>query len=63
MRSFWLNFEVSLFIFDTDFTRQLRSLQEKYKKSAYPLDINLHKKRSKVKQFLENIALLVSPLL
>lgn len=63
MRSFWLNFELSLFVYDTLFTRELRELQDQYIRAAKPINFNKLQKRSIKQRFLENCALLVGPLL
>ncbi len=63
MRSFWLNFEMTLFIYSKDFTNILHDIQQKYLRSSLPLDEEAFKKRSFRERFLENTALLVGPLL
>ena len=63
MRSFWLNFELTLFIYDQGVTNQLRAIQQGYLSSSLALDENDFKKRSFYKRFLENSALIVGPLL
>ena len=63
MRSFWLNFEATLFIYNKDFTCQLRSLQQRYEEQSLRLDIGELKGRSRFERFKENLALLIGPLL
>ena len=63
MRSFWLNFEMTLFIYNKKFTSRLRLLQEEYLLASRPLNEVVFKKRSFKERFLENMALLVGPLL
>ncbi len=63
MRSFWLNFELTLFIYDQEFTARLRDLQQQYIRGAYPLDYETYQQRSFGQRFKENTALLVGPLL
>jgi cardiolipin synthase len=63
MRSFWLNFEMSLFIYDRDFSCRIRELQQKYMNAATEHDAQTFKTRSYGQRLLENIALLVGPLL
>ena len=63
MRSFWLNFEMTLFIYDRAFTAQVRSLQQKYMAAAKPYCVETSGRRSFRQRLLENIALLVGPLL
>jgi len=63
MRSFWLNFEMTLFIYDQDFTAQIRALQQHYLTQASLHDNDAFQTRSFGQRLLENIALLVGPLL
>ena len=63
MRSFWLNFEMTLFIYDKEFTNQIRALQQSYLKHATLHDNDAFQTRSYYQRLLENIALLVGPLL
>ena len=63
MRSFWLNFEMTLFIYNKDFAGQVRQLQQRYLRQTTPHDAEAFGARSFGQRFLENIALLVSPLL
>jgi cardiolipin synthase len=63
MRSFWLNFEMTLFIYNRDFTMELRRLQEEYITDSRPVDYLTYHKRSFGQRFKENAALLVGPLL
>ncbi len=63
MRSFWLNFEMTLFIYDKDFTTVVRALQHRYLEDAALYDLETLQHRSFFQRLLENIALLVGPLL
>ncbi len=63
MRSFWLNFELTLFIYDQIFTQRLRILQQHYMAGSVPLDYKAYCKRPFYQRFKENAALLVGPLL
>ena len=63
MRSFWLNFELTLFVYDQVFTQRLRILQQHYMAGSVPLDYAAYCKRSFYQRFKENAALLVGPLL
>jgi len=63
MRSFWLNFEMTLFIYNKDFTCRVRELQQVYLRQAVEHDAQTFRNRSYWQQFLENIALLLGPLL
>lgn len=63
MRSFWLNFELSLFIYDRDFTLNLRKLQQTFTERAKPLNTDRFSSRPFLTRFKENCALIVGPLL
>jgi len=63
MRSFWLNFEMTLVIYDSRFTTELRALQYSYINGSASLDLETFRTRSLGQRFLENTALLVGPLL
>ena len=63
MRSLWLNFEVSLFIYDLAFAEQVRDMQMKYIRNSTKLDLEKWRERSMVQRFMENAAQLVGPLL
>lgn len=63
MRSFWLNFEATLFIYSRAFTTELRQVQKRYESQAQPLDLQVMARRSYVEKFFENSALLIGPLL
>ena len=63
MRSIWLNYELSLFVYDQDFGGRLRDLQLEYLKSCTAIDRDAWLARSRTIRFAENVARLVSPLL
>jgi cardiolipin synthase A/B len=63
MRSFWLNFEMTLVIYNKGFTCRVRELQQGYLRQAVEHDAQTFLNRSYRQQFLENIALLLGPLL
>jgi len=63
MRSFWLNFEATLFIYCEEFTQQLYELQESYLQYSEELDFDTFIERGVFEQFKENTALLISPIL
>jgi cardiolipin synthase len=63
MRSLWLNYEVALFVYDTEFAGVLHALQQSYLDDSDQLDIDAWSKRSFGNRFLENVLRLVSPLL
>ena len=63
MRSFWLNFELTLFVYNREFTEQLRFLQQKYIQQSQLLDHKHFDQRSFLLRLKENCALIVGPLL
>jgi len=63
MRSLWLNYELSLFIYDAQFASQLRQLQQNYIEDSIPLDPDLWAARPMATRLLENVLRLMSPLL
>lgn len=63
MRSLWLNYEVSLFVYDRAFTRDLRALQQTYIEDCDTIDPVAWAERSTGIRFVENAFRLVSPLL
>ena len=63
MRSLWLNFEISLFIYGTDFTGRLRALQDRYLQDCNLLDLDQWRRRPARRRFAENAVRLVGPLL
>ena len=63
MRSLWLNHEVSLFVYDKLFAKELEALQRTYIENSTCLDPQEWSKRSVVTKFLENTMRLMSPLL
>lgn len=63
MRSLWLNYEVSLFVFDQEFAEILRELQQLYLSESVRLDPKTWKARPFQHRLLENTLRLVSPLL
>lgn len=63
MRSFWLNFEATLFIYCEDFTHRLYNVQQEYLRESTALDSRSFSRRSILTKFKENTCLLVSPLL
>ncbi len=63
MRSFWLNFEATLFIYNQNFTVELRAVQASYEKKSKKLLIDDFINRSKMQRFYENASLIVGPLL
>jgi len=63
VRSFWLDFEVTLSVYDPDFAERLLALQDKYIDDARPVDLKTWHQRTAKERFLENLARLASPLL
>lgn len=63
MRSFWLNFEITLFVYDGEFTDELRQQQRRYLKESFQLDAPRWRKRPFISRFVDNIAQLAGPLL
>jgi cardiolipin synthase len=63
MRSFWLNFEATLFIYDDDFASQVRWLQTTYIDSSDDLKISAWSKRPLYEKVAEHVARLFGPLL
>ncbi|MEA3274705.1 MAG: cardiolipin synthase [Pseudomonadota bacterium] len=63
MRSLWINYEVALFVYERDFARELRALQQTYIEDSDRLEQALWGKRSLKARFLENALRLMSPLL
>ena len=62
-RSFWLDFEVTLCLYDSDFGARLKMLQQKYAEKSDPIDLQVWQKRSGLERFIENLAQLFGPLL
>lgn len=63
MRSFWLNFEMTLFVYNKEFTGRLRDIQLRYIASSTEIDSEQFDNRSFGERLLENSALLLGPLL
>ena len=63
MRSLWLNYEVSLFVYGEEFAGQLYALQQSYLQDCRPLDPGQWSKRSRTARFLENTLRLMGPVL
>jgi cardiolipin synthase len=63
MRSLWLNYEVSLFVYGEAFAEQLYALQQSYLHDCRQLDPDEWSKRSHGARFLENSLRLVGPVL
>jgi cardiolipin synthase len=63
MRSLWLNFEISLFVYDRDFTSQLKNLQQTYLGKSTTLDLETWRQRPLWQLLAENTLRLIGPLL
>lgn len=63
MRSLWLNFEISLLIYNRDMTSQIRALQMDYINDSDLLDESEWRRRPFGQRFLENTLHLAAPLL
>jgi len=63
MRSLWLNFEISVFIYDLEFVAQLRELQVGYLQNAEFIDPVARQQRPLLQRFSENAVHLLAPLL
>ena len=63
VRSFWLDFEVTLGVYDPDFAQRLLALQNKYIEDAISVDLQTWSQRSDKERFVENLARLAGPLL
>jgi cardiolipin synthase len=63
VRSFWLDFEVTLGVYDPDFAQRLLALQDKYIEHSIPVDLQTWQQRTGKERFIENLARLSSPLL
>jgi cardiolipin synthase len=63
MRSFYLNFEISLFVYDREFTGRLRDLQHGYLDGSRRIDAAEWTRRPLQVRLVENIVRLAGPLL
>ena len=63
LRSFELNFEVSLIIYDAHFSAAMRALQRHYAAQSRPLQLAHWRARPRWRRLLENAAQVISPLL
>jgi cardiolipin synthase len=63
LRSFYLNFEISLFVFDREFTQGLSDLQRRYLAHSREIDARSWARRPLRQRFAENVARLFGPLL
>ncbi len=63
LRSFELNFEVSLIAYDHEFAAAMRALQREYESRSGVLDLAQWRSRPRARRLLENAAQTMSPLL
>ncbi len=63
MRSLRLNYEITLMVYDPDFSAKLRALQDRYLEKASPLDTASRARIPFRERLAENAAQLLSPLL
>jgi len=63
MRSLWLNYEVSLLVYDQHFVSELRALQERYMTSAAPVALTPWPLRPVGERLIESKMRLLTPLL
>jgi cardiolipin synthase A/B len=63
MRSLWLNFEISLLVYDSDFSTRLRRLQLDYLGQSTSIDLDSWRARPRSRRFLEDLCRLIGPLL
>jgi len=63
VRSFLLNFECTLFVYDQDFAGHLRFMQRHYISESHLVDLKAWRRRPVAQQFLDNCAQLLSPML
>ena len=63
MRSLWLNFEISLFVYDEGFTQQVRELQASYIAQSNFIDRERFSQRTFPQRLATNIMRLFAPVL
>lgn len=63
MRSLRLNYEITLMVYDPEFSQQLRALQNQYLASSTPIDPMIRATCSLRERLMENATQLLSPLL
>jgi len=63
MRSLWLNFELSLLIYDREATARIRQMQQGYLDDSDPVGLSEWRQRSFRQRFVENAVHLLAPLL
>ena len=63
IRSFLLNFEMTLIVYDRGFASRLAELQSRYAEASRPLSLAEWERRPALQRFVENSVQLMSPLL
>jgi cardiolipin synthase len=63
MRSLWLNFELSLLIYDQEITASIKRMQQGYLADSRSLDRHAWRRRPFARRFVENAVHLLAPLL
>lgn len=63
MRSLWLNFEITLMVYNEAVAKRLRETQQRYEDGSAPVSLEAWRRRSFWERFAENAAQLASPLL
>ena len=63
MRSLWLNFEISLFVYDSAFTQQVRELQMDYISNSSFIDRDQFSQRTYSQRLAANVMRLFAPVL
>jgi cardiolipin synthase len=63
MRSLWLNFEISLLVYDIGFTGRLRALQQRYLGDSERVDAARWRQRPRWRRLLEDTIRLLGPVL
>ena len=63
MRSFYLNFEISVVVYGREFAGHVDAMQSRYLAGSQMIDLEAWKRRSIFKRFVQHAAQLLSPLL
>lgn len=63
MRSLWLNFEISLFIYDRDCAARVRALQESYLRESVDVHPEAWRQRPAIERVAEGVLRLLGPML
>jgi len=63
MRSLWLNYEVALFVYGTEFAEELHAIQQSYMDDCECVAPEAWSKRPRSQRFLEDVLRLISPVL